>query len=100
MELLQIVSIALGIAGTCCTIVFGYALFRRNNRTDDNNEGRQTGTMLSDIGYIKSGVDDIKRKQENQENFNLNIMAEITKAKDSAESAHQRIDSLEERLNH
>lgn len=98
MDTLQIVSVAIGIVGTCCSIVFGYALFRRNNKADDSSDGRQTGTMLSDIGYIKSGVDDIKRKQEKQDNFNLTIMQEITSAKESAASAHKRIDGIEKRI--
>jgi len=93
-------ALALGILGTVSSIVLGFIALRRNTKTDDSNEGRQTGTMLSDIGYIKSGVDDIKRKQENQESYNLQIMQEITSAKDSAASAHKRIDGLEQRLNH
>ena len=87
-------ALVLGILGTVCSIIFGYALFR------SNNEGRQTGTMLSELGYIKSGVDDIKRKQESQDNINLTVMAGIQQAKDSAASAHKRIDGLEDRLNH
>lgn len=93
-------ALALGILGTVSSIVLGFIALRRNTKTYDSNEGRQTGTMLSDIGYIKSGVDDIKRKQENQESYNLQIMQEITSAKDSAASAHKRIDGLEQRLNH
>lgn len=93
-------ALALGIVGTLSSIVLGFIALRRNTKTDDSNEGRQTGTILSDIGYIKSGVDDIKRKQETQESYNLKIMQEITTAKDSAASAHKRIDGLEQRLNH
>lgn len=100
MEQLNAISLALGIVGTLSSVIFAYALFRRNNKTDDTSEGRQTGTMLSDIGYIKSGVDDIKRKQEKQDDFNLSLIKEITAAKDSAASAHERIDHIEERLNH
>ena len=100
MDLLNAIALVLGILGTVCSIIFGYALFRRNNKSDDNSEGKQAGIMLSEIGYIKSGVDDIKRKQDTQDTFNLKIMAEITSARDSAASAHKRIDGLEERLNH
>ena len=100
MEELNAFSFALGIVGTISSIVLGYVALRRNNKADDNSEGRQTGTILSDIGYIKSGVDDIKRKQESQDSFNLTVMAEITSAKESAASAHKRIDGIVERLNH
>ena len=99
MNQLSEFSLALGIFGTVSSIVLGYVALRRNNKTDDNSEGRQTGMILSDIGYIKSGVDDIKRKQETQDTINLSIMQEITQAKESAASAHKRIDGLEERLN-
>lgn len=100
MNLLTAFSLALGITGTISSIVLGCVALRRNNKADDSNEGRQTGTILSDIGYIKSGVDDIKRKQEKQDDFNIALKTEITKAQDSAASAHRRIDGLEERLNH
>lgn len=93
-------ALALGIAGTLCSIIFGFALFKRNTKADYNSEGKQSGIVMSELGYIKSGVDDIKRKQETQESFNLNMIAEITSAKDSAASAHKRIDGIVERLNH
>lgn len=100
MEKLNAIALAFGILGTVCSIVFAYSAFQRNNKSDDNTEGRQTGTILSDIGYIKSGVDDIKRKQEKQDTYNISIMQELTSVKDSAAYAHERIDHIEERLNH
>lgn len=100
METLTFVSVIIGSFSAICAIIFGYAAFKRTEKNEDTSDGVQTGTIMSDIGYIKSGIDDIKRKQEGQENFNLKIMAEITSAKNSASSAHKRIDSIEERLNH
>ena len=100
MDILTAISITFGVIGTVSSIIFAIVALRRNNKSEDNSEGRQTGTMLSDIGYIKSGVDDIKRKQEKQDDFNLKLREEITKAQDSAASAHKRIDGIEERLNH
>ena len=100
MSILNVIALAFGLIGTACSIIFGVAAFRRNNKSDYNNEGRQTCTMLSDIGYIKSGVDDIKRKQEKQDDFNIKLREEITSVKDSAKYAHERINVLEERLNH
>lgn len=100
MGILNFVSLALGILGTLAAIVFGFATFRRNTKADDTNSGKKDGVMMSDIGYIKAGVDDIKRKQESQDKLNLEIMQMATKAKDSAESAHKRIDRLDERIEH
>ena len=54
--------------------------------------------MLTELGYIKSGVDDIKRKQEKQEEQNLAFVAQLSAAASSAKQAHKRIDMLESRI--
>lgn len=98
MDALSIASLVVGGIASMSAVIFAYATFKRNNKQDDNSAGVQAGTMMSDIGYIKSGVDDIKRKQEKQDDFNVDMMEKITAAKDSAVSAHKRIDGIEERL--
>lgn len=98
MEALTIASVVIGIAGAVCAIIFGYAAFTRNKKADDSYSGKQEGVIISDIGYIKSGVDDIKRKQDTQDKLNLEIMQIATSAKDSADSAHKRIDGIEKRI--
>ena len=50
--------------GTVCSIVFAYLAFVRNKRKDEVDQGAHGGTILTEIGYIKSGIDDIKKKQE------------------------------------
>jgi len=64
---MEVFTTVLGIGGTVCAIVFGYIAFRRNNKSDDTAEGKKDGVLLTEIGYIKSGVDDIKRKQEKED---------------------------------
>lgn len=58
-----IVEIIVGIAG----FVFGGVTFFRNKKSDDAAGGKKDGIVLTELGYIKSGVDDIKRKQEKQD---------------------------------
>lgn len=97
MSDIAILSTVLGILGTACAIVFGLASYRRNRKTDDANEGRQNGTVLTEIGYIKSGVDDIKRKQEKQDEQYLSTVTRLTAVEQSAKQAHKRLDRLEGR---
>lgn len=33
---------------------------------DSTDAGKESGTVLTEIGYIKANTDDIKRKQENR----------------------------------
>ena len=50
-----------GLAGTVCSIFFGYMAFKRNQRTDEQQDGRESGTLLTEIGYIKANTDDLLR---------------------------------------
>ena len=63
----ELFTTVLGSIGTVCAIVFGYIAFHRNSKCDDEAEGKKDGVLLTEIGYIKSGVDDIKRKQEKED---------------------------------
>ena len=90
---------ALSVVSTLCAIIFGYAAFNRNRKKDDTESGEKNGTVLSEIGYIKSGVDDIKRKQdkfeEKSEAQHLEVITRLTSVEASAKQAHKRIDRLE-----
>lgn len=52
-------------------------------------------TVLSEIGYIKSGVDDIKAEQREQRKTNTEFVSRLTAVEASAKQAHKRIDTLE-----
>ncbi|MDF1494066.1 hypothetical protein [Caproiciproducens sp. CPB-2] len=90
---------AIGVISTVCAILFGYAAFNRNRKKDDQQGGEKSGTVLTEIGYIKSGIDDIKRKQERQEEKqeaqHLEVISRLTSVEASAKQAHKRIDRLE-----
>ena len=78
----------IGVCAALCGIIFGYMGFRRNSNKDIIEEAKAQGVLLTDIGYIKSGVDDIKRKQE--ETFER-----LAKAEALAVQANTRLDRLE-----
>ena len=86
-----VLSAIFGIGG----LVFGIITAVRNKKTDDTTEAKEDGIILTELGYIKSGVDDIKRKQEKQETQNLDFVKHITIVEESAKQAHKRIDKLE-----
>ena len=71
---------------------------RRGAVSADGEEGGKTvGTVLTELGYIKSGVDDIKRKQERQDEQNMQVTSRLTAVESSVKQAHKRLDMLEER---
>ena len=93
MNELAVVSTVLGILGTVCAIVFGLATYKRNRKKDDSDEGKQSGTVLTEI-------DDIKAEQREQRNTNTQFLERLTAVEASAKQAHKRIDRIEENHNH
>lgn len=89
------ISIVAAIAG----VAFGLATYNRNKKKDNAEDGKQSGIVLTELGYIKSSVDDIKRKQDRQDEQTLKFMTDIAAVRESAKQAHKRIDTLEERIN-
>lgn len=86
-----IIGIIVGVGG----FIFGLVTFFRNKKSDDASEGRKDGTILTELGYIKSGVDDIKRKQEKQDEQNLLFAERLSSVEASAKQAHKRLDAME-----
>lgn len=95
MNATELIVTAIGVLGTVCAIVFGYIAFHRNNKMDNSAEGRKDGILLTEIGYVKSGVDDIKRKQDKQDEQHLEVVQRLSSAESSIKQAHHRIDRLE-----
>lgn len=95
MDPVTLISIFAAIAG----VVFGISTFLRNRKKDDSEDGRESGAILTELGYIKSGVDDLKRKQEKADEQNRDILRGLTAVEESAKQAHKRIDVLEGRIN-
>lgn len=95
MDPVTMISIIGGIAG----IVFGIITYARNRRQDNTSEGQRNGEIMSELGYIKAGVDDMKRKQEKSDDTIMGFMKELTAVQESTKQAHKRIDGLEDRIN-
>ena len=72
-----------------------YAVFRREAARADKSGGERDGMLLSEIGYVKSGIDDIKSHQREQDNRHLEMMERVTAVEQSVKQAHRRIDRVE-----
>ena len=95
----NVIAPILSTLGVISAIILGWVAFRRTSRTDSESEGKNNGVILTELGYIKSGIDDVKRKQEKQEEQRVGDISRISAVESSSKQAHKRIDSLEERVN-
>lgn len=88
----------LSAVSTICAIVFGYAAFVRNRKKDDTDDGASKGTILTEIGYIKGGIDDIKAEQREQRQTNTGFVSRIAEVESSLKQAHKRIDRAQNQI--
>ncbi|MDL2206670.1 hypothetical protein LJC33_07165 [Eubacteriales bacterium OttesenSCG-928-N13] len=85
----------ISVISTVCAIAFGYAAFNRNRKKDEETEGKATGTILTELGYIKGGIDDVKSEQREQRKTNTEFVERLVAVEASAKQAHKRIDTME-----
>lgn len=86
-----------GAIGTLLGIIISYAAFLRNSKKDSNDAGREVGAVLSELGYIKGGIDDLKAENREQRKTNTELITRLTKVEASAKQAHHRLDRIEGR---
>lgn len=91
MELaISLTSLVASISG----IIFALLSFRRNQRSDQKKEGRNEGTMLSDIGYIKACVDRVEKNIGIVDERYRNAAERLAKLEESMRNAEKRLDEL------
>lgn len=89
---------ATAIIGVVCTIlgaVLSYAAFARNQKKDSEEDGKESGQMLTELGYIKANTEEIKSEQKELRKTNVELISRLTAVESSAKQAHHRIDRLE-----
>ena len=98
MTTFEIVCAVFGVLGTVAAIVFGIAAIKRNSAADTAEKGREDGMILTELGYIKSGVDRMERKQDKQDEQYVSVVQRVSAVESSAKQAHHRIDGIEQTL--
>ena len=89
----NIISAVAAGAALLTTIITLVAVVRQT-KGRERNEGHERGSVASDIGYIKAGVDDLKRESRETRSTVSDISERITRVEESTKQAHKRIDEL------
>lgn len=87
---------AISVISGVCAIVFGYIAFVRNRDSDKTKEAKSDATILTELGYIKGGIDDVKAEQREQRKTNTDFVGRLVSIEASAKQAHKRIDHIEQ----
>ena len=71
-----------------------YRIFKNNLKKDTEEHGETRGTIASDIGYIKAGVDDLKGESRETRAKMIALNERVTRCEESTKQAHKRIDEI------
>lgn len=98
MDILQTAFSAVAALAGLAAIVGLIITIKRNVSTDSSDSGRESGIILTEIGYIKSSIDDVKHNQTDQGNIQRELIEKVGRIDESVKSAHHRIDGIENRI--
>ena len=82
----------------CCGLLLSYLTYQNGLKKGSTSEGEKNGVLISDVGYIKSSVDNLNRKIEKQEEKYTTLVSEMSDVKSSVASAHKRIDEIRQEI--
>lgn len=88
-------NVIIGIFGTLAGFALSYLAFARNSKKDSADAGKESGTVLTEIGYIKANTDDIKRKQEKQDETLVKMTERVVKLEGDSARTNKRLEILE-----
>lgn len=75
----NILTITIGVISLASSIFFAYLAFRKESNKDIMNTAKKEGTLLSDIGYIKAGIDKLERKLDKVESNYQDLLTRVIK---------------------
>lgn len=88
------INIICTLLGMAVSFLFSWLTFRQKEREETKAEGKNDGVLISDVGYIKAGVDDLKRDSRETHHTLESYNERITRCEESCKQAHHRIDEL------
>lgn len=86
--LTTVITATAGIAGA----LISWLTLARKGKKETEKDGESRGVMASDIGYIKAGVDDLKRESRETRQSVGELTERVTRCEESCKQAHKRID--------
>lgn len=95
---MEIIALVLSGISVTASIVFAIMSNKRADKHDTEDKATSIAVINSDLGYVKSGIDRIERKQSASDDLIREATAQAAKAAESAKSAHHRLDLHEARI--
>lgn len=87
----MVYSIIIAVAGLLLSAI----TFMAGRQAAAKTDGKESGAIMSELGYLKSNTDDIKRRLDEQDKRHVDTVSRLVAVEASTKQAHKRIDRLE-----
>lgn len=84
----------IGILGGICAVIFGIRAWMKDKKHDERSDGRALGVVQSDLGYIKGGIDDLKKDVKEVRTNQTSFAERLSKAEEQIRHLFKRIEDL------
>lgn len=91
------ITAAISVLAALSGMVLGWTGKARTVRRDTAAEAREDATMVSDVKYIKRGVDEVRLEQKDQGRRFDTLAERVTRVEESTKQAHLRLNRLDEK---
>ena len=89
------VTVALSLLFAGLAAVVAYLAYQAKVKKGAKDDGKESGMVLSELGYIKGGIDDLKQENREQRKTNTEVLERLTTVEASTKQAHKRLDRIE-----
>ena len=90
----EVIVLIVGLCSSISGILFAFLGFRRNDRHDNKNEGKDEGTILSDLTHIKQSVDRTESEVSKLDERHHLFAERLAKVEEGMSNIQKRIEEI------
>lgn len=91
----EVIVLIVGLCASISGILFSFISFRRNDRNDSRVAGKNEGTMLTDIAYIKSSVDRMEKNINSIDARYIDMAERLAKVEENVRITQEKLEKLQ-----
>ena len=92
----EILTIAISAIGVVAAVVTGFIGYQNGLKKNSNKDGQERGVLMTEIGYIKAGIERIERQQERYDQDYKELNLRVNTIQNEQKTMWTRIDELKE----
>ncbi len=90
----EILTIVVSAIGVIAAVVTGFVAYQNGLKKSSCNDGEERGVLMTEIGYIKAGIERIERQQERYDQDYKELNLRVNTIENEQKTMWKRIDEM------